>query len=168
MLHCKLVVSLVLVACFISAGNCQSGDACPSLVGEPSCVCNLPEGKGVIDLRPIAKAQNDRPWFVNCIYRYKKLPPSFHAGFQVCKINMAIPIHTIPAIPTAKGFVVMFMYVLLPKSYVYVLDNCVPQSCQTSNFNPDITYSIASAGTEGIYIDPNGTPYVYYTGPGGR
>ena len=42
------------------------------------------------------------------------------------------------------------------------------QACQVSNFNEEVTYAIASAGTEEIYIDPDGTPYLFYTGPGGR
>ena len=40
------------------------------------------------------------------------------------------------------------------------------QICQTSNFDPTQTYDIADAGTEQIWLDTDGTPYIYYTGPG--
>ena len=80
----QLVVSLVLLlACFIAAGNCQSGVPCPSVVGEPSCVCNHPDGKGLIDLRPIANPQNDPsgPKYV------------FH---RVSSLSLSLPLLSLP------------------------------------------------------------------------
>lgn len=42
------------------------------------------------------------------------------------------------------------------------------QACQTSAFNPEVTYDIASGGTEEMFIDPDGVPYLFYTAPGGK
>ena len=42
------------------------------------------------------------------------------------------------------------------------------QACQQSSFATDYTYEIASNGTEQMWIDVDGTPYVYYTGPDSR
>lgn len=113
MLHWKSVVSLVVLACFLAAGKCQSGVACPSLVGKPGCVCNHPDGKGIIDLTSIANEASAGPRFAE--YDNKKIiclgHLSFHSGFQAWKIYMDTPIHTIPALPTARVFAVMFMYV---------------------------------------------------------
>lgn len=66
MLHhsaCYSVASLVVISCFISAGHCQSGTACPTVLGSPGCVCDHPDGK--IDLTSIANPTNspDGPKF---------------------------------------------------------------------------------------------------------
>lgn len=37
--------------------------------------------------------------------------------------------------------------------------------CQTSAFNPNISYAIADYHTEEMRLDKDGTAYVYYTGP---
>ena len=42
------------------------------------------------------------------------------------------------------------------------------QVCQTSNLDPALSYDIADKGTEQMWIDTNGTPYLFYTGPDGR
>ena len=34
--------------------------------------------------------------------------------------------------------------------------------------DPSEQYTIADAGTEEMWIDDDGTPYLYYTGPDGR
>jgi hypothetical protein len=93
---------------------------------------------------------------------------SSHTDFKVQKIAMATSIPTIPALPIVKVYALVFMYVPVPvcmhtnaRGYAFL------QGCQTSNFNEEITYNIANAGEE-IYIDPDGIPYVFYTGPGGR
>ena len=42
------------------------------------------------------------------------------------------------------------------------------QACQKTNYIPIKYYDIASAGTEEMRIDTDGTPYVFYTGAGER
>ena len=42
------------------------------------------------------------------------------------------------------------------------------QACQQSLFASEYTYGIASNGTEQMWIDVDGTPYIYYTGPKSR
>ena len=42
------------------------------------------------------------------------------------------------------------------------------QACQSSAFDPTLTFGLADAGTEEMWIDTDGTPYLYYTGPDGR
>lgn len=42
------------------------------------------------------------------------------------------------------------------------------QVCQVSNYDPTTTFDIADPNTEEMWIDTDGTPYVYYTGPEGR
>ena len=32
-------------------------------------------------------------------------------------------------------------------------------------FDPELVYDIADGGTEQMWIDTDGSPYVYYTGP---
>ena len=39
------------------------------------------------------------------------------------------------------------------------------QACQTSDTDPSETSSIADGGTEEMWIDTDGTPYLFYTGP---
>lgn len=42
------------------------------------------------------------------------------------------------------------------------------QICQKVEYLGNSSYDIADAGTEEMWIDLDGVPYVYYTGPGGR
>ena len=42
------------------------------------------------------------------------------------------------------------------------------QICQVANFAPDTSYDIADVGSEEIWIDTDGTPYLFYTGPSNR
>ena len=42
------------------------------------------------------------------------------------------------------------------------------QICQVANFAPDTSYDIADVGTEEMWIDTDGTPYLFYTGPSNR
>jgi hypothetical protein len=65
----------------------------------------------------------------------------------------------------------MSTYVLIPYIMEDVHDMYIHtflQVCQTSNLNETIAYPLAQAGTEQMYIDADGTPYVFYTGPAGR
>ena len=39
------------------------------------------------------------------------------------------------------------------------------QACQTSDTDPSEISSIADGGTEEMWIDNDGTPYLFYTGP---
>lgn len=60
----------------------------------------------------------------------------------------------------------MFMYINFNKlfyAYFYFYFSCEMQGCQTSNFNDEVTYSIALAGMEEMHIDPDGVPYLFYT-----
>ena len=42
------------------------------------------------------------------------------------------------------------------------------QICQVSNVDPTSNFDIADANTEQMWIDTDGTPYLYYTGPENR
>ena len=42
------------------------------------------------------------------------------------------------------------------------------QACQQSVTDPIESYALANAGTEEMWIDTDGTPYLYYTGLDGR
>ena len=46
--------------------------------------------------------------------------------------------------------------------------HCYVQVCQVSNVDPSQNYDIADPGTEEMWIDTDGTPYLYYTGPSER
>lgn len=71
-------------------------------------------------------------------------------------------IHLTLAIPIRRDYVAMFMYVPCIHLF-YAYSPFSMQSCQTSNFNDEVTYSIALAGTEKMHIDPDGVPYLFYT-----
>lgn len=120
----------VITACLILVGNSQPGDPCPSVIGEPSCVCNHPDGK--IDLTPLANPTSEGPKFTEL-----EGPNNYKYSYNPCN------------------------------SYGEGLCGNV-HSCQIAINNEDLMYSIASAGTEGMFIHPDGTPYVHYTGAGGR
>ena len=59
------VASLALIVSLLPLlGQCQSGNPCPSVVGEPSCVCNHPDGLGRIDATSLGSEAADAPKFV--------------------------------------------------------------------------------------------------------
>ena len=202
----QLEASLVLLlACFIAAGICQSVP-CPSVVGGPSCVCYHPDGNGLIDLRPIANPINDpngprydppppppRPPIPSFLPppTYPSLPfPSLprlvggggggggalQEGDARAELEPS-PMYHCPTLSLIVIYTHRFTGVEDEFGYAYSYNPCYSYGeglcgnvhvCQTSNFNDEITYSIASGGSEEMYIDADGTPYVYYTGPEGR
>ena len=59
------MASLALIASLLPLlSQCQSGDPCPSIVDEPSCVCNHPDGFGRIDATILGSEASEAPKFV--------------------------------------------------------------------------------------------------------
>lgn len=75
----SFVASLVLITSLLPLlSHCQSGDPCPSIVDEPSCVCNHPDGSGRIDATILGNLAAEAPKFVVVDYRlivYFDKPP---------------------------------------------------------------------------------------------
>lgn len=63
-----LAASLVLT-CLFQRGYCQSGEPCPSVINEPSCVCNHPSGHGIIDATSLAKQGAEAPMWEGLLDR---------------------------------------------------------------------------------------------------
>ena len=42
----------------------------------------------------------------------------------------------------------------------------IKQVCQIKKDNPNDHHDVANGGTEEMWLDEGGTPYLYYTGPG--
>ena len=68
MLEVCVVVSLVLTS-LLQGGSSQPGDPCPSVIDKPGCVCNHPDGLGIIDVTGLARKGALAPrWIVVVVF----------------------------------------------------------------------------------------------------
>ena len=63
--YVKLASLFALIACLILSVSCQipappPGKPCPSVIDRPSCVCNHPNGSGVIDVTSLGSKGDAR------------------------------------------------------------------------------------------------------------
>ncbi len=56
-----LARAIAIVGLLASATHCQRGEQCPPVNGDPSCVCEHPDGKGRIDVSSLGLDGIDAP-----------------------------------------------------------------------------------------------------------
>lgn len=105
------LASLVLFTCLLlQGGHCQSGDPCPSVIGEPSCVCNHPDGMGIIDARSLALQESEGPpKYVAYNKPHNWVFILSTSGLKIYWITLSTSTPSIRAIRTHKACVTMFM-----------------------------------------------------------
>ncbi len=91
----------LLIACLLPLlCQCQSGEPCPSFLDKPSCVCNHPDGLGIVDATSLGSEAPDAPKFV-AISKLESQSFLFLASFLCCTVY---PFHRFKGIIDPEGY----------------------------------------------------------------